>query len=372
MTTDRCGIYVHIPFCNRKCNYCDFCSYPICEADDIQAYIAALVKEMQKYNRHEKIHADTLYFGGGTPSLLSVSQLENILTSLASVFDFSEELEFTLEANPGTLTEEKALGYKSLGVNRISLGLQSIHENEMKILGRVHSFSEFLNSYGILRKVGFNNIGVDLMYGIPEQTVLSFRETLRNVADLNPEHISVYGLIIEEGTPFYTIRDKLALPDEDTECDMYYMACDALSERGYKHYEISNYAKAGYESKHNLKYWRGEKYIGIGAAAYSYFEGARYGNIRNLAEYLKGADIDSYERIDLSAERYEYAMMRLRLSEGFPLADYERRFGISFLDGRIEKLLDYCRAGLMTLSGGHIALTERGFYVSNAILSEIL
>ena len=372
MTTDKIGVYVHIPFCIRKCNYCDFCSYPDKYETVADAYIERLLSEAQEYKKLGKISADTLYFGGGTPSLLSPLSLEKILSGLSSVFDFSPDTEFTLEANPGTVTRDKLRDYKSLGVNRISIGLQSIHDNELKKLGRIHSYAEFYDCYNMLRALGYDNLSVDLMYGIPEQTTESFDKTLSAITELSPEHISAYGLILEEETPFYKMRDSLAIPDEDTECDMYRMACERLARSGYGHYEISNYAKPGRESRHNLKYWLGEEFIGLGAAAYSYLDGARFGNVRSLDGYMSGAPRENTERESIEDKRFEYAMMRLRLARGIDLREYEARFGTPFLEGREEKINKYVAHGLMTLGDGSLAFTERGFYLSNTVMADIL
>ena len=372
MTTDKRGLYVHVPFCKAKCNYCDFCSYPALYESRADKYIDRLISEAWEYSRDRRIQVDTVYFGGGTPSLLEPEQLGRLLLSLGEIFDIDREAEITLEANPGTLTEQKLRGYKELGINRISLGLQTIHENELKILGRIHTFSDFLDSYKMLRDLGFNNISIDLMYGIPEQTQASFEKTLDAAIALRPEHISAYGLIVEEGTPFYGMRDKLPLPTEDEECEMYAMAAERLRDSGYAHYEISNYARSGFESRHNLKYWRAEEYIGLGAAAYSYFEGYRYGNVRSLDGYMSGEPRGDVEHIDREGEMLEYAMMRLRLAEGISLGEYESRFGIPFTEGREEKLARYRDLGLITENCGRLSFTERGFYLSNAVMADIL
>ncbi len=365
------GLYLHIPFCLRKCNYCDFCSVP--EKGVADAYIDCLLSEAEGYKRYGKIPIDTVYFGGGTPSLLIRSQLERIMSGLSSVFSLSPDCEITLEVNPGTADGEKLSAYRSLGVNRLSIGLQSIHENELKFLGRIHDFPRFLDTYNSARNAGFDNISVDVMYGIPYQTTASFEQTLRAVIDLVPQHISAYGLIIEEGTPFFSERDKLPLPDEDAECDMYYLADRLLCENGYSHYEVSNYSKLGRESRHNLKYWRDMEYIGLGVSAYSYFKGVRYGNTRSLSDYLsgKGKRADEISLSDADV-RYEYAMMRLRLSEGISLGEYERLFGVSFLEGRESLISDYIGKGLMRLDGGRLSFTVRGFYVSNSLLVNLL
>lgn len=372
MATDGCGLYVHIPFCKRKCAYCDFCSYEGLKNEVIGEYIAALLAEAKQYSRDKRIQIDTLYFGGGTPSLLAPHELSRILDGLSLVFDLSHLAELTLEANPGTLDREKLVSYRSLGVNRLSIGLQSIHDNELKILGRIHNYAEFLDSYRLARSSGFDNVSVDVMYGIPEQTCESFCSTLDALTDLSPEHISAYGLIVEEGTPFYGLRDSLPLPGEDAELEMYYSACEKLAAAGYTHYEISNYAKPGRESQHNLKYWRDREYIGLGAAAYSYFGGERYGNVRSLDGYLSGASRENTERVSFEDEMFEYAMMHLRLAEGISLLDYEARFGRSFLADRMPQLRRFSDMGLLSVTNERVTLTERGFYLSNTIMSEIL
>ncbi len=367
MTIKPRGLYIHIPFCVRKCGYCDFCSVPPADGM-IDGYIDRLRSEISAYRREDRIAIDTVYVGGGTPSLLTPKDMGEILDSVRRAFDISALTELTVEVNPGTLTREKALAYRQLGVNRISMGLQSIHDNELKSLGRIHSYNDFLDSYRLLRDVGFDNINLDLMYGIPNQTAESFVKTLRTVTSLSPEHISVYGLIIEDGTRFCEMRDSLILPDEDTECEMYYNACDILRASGYSHYEISNYARPGYESRHNLKYWRADEYIGVGAAAYSYFEGMRYGNTRSIDR----SEVEYSEALTATDAMYEYAMMRLRLSEGISLSDYRARFGVDFLSFRAGIVDEYVAHGLMKLDGDRLALTERGFYVSNSILVNIL
>ena len=368
------GLYVHIPFCVRKCNYCDFCSYSISDVGlgAESAYVDALIEEIASYKREEPISVDTVFFGGGTPSLLSVSSFEKILSAIRQAFAIDCDAEITIEANPGTLTEEKLRAYKSAGVNRLSIGLQSIHENELKKLGRIHNYADFLEGYALARKVGFENISVDLMYGIPEQTVESFEKTLDEVIALSPEHISAYGLIVEEGTPFFDNQESLSLPDEDTECDMYELACKKLSLAGYMHYEISNYARAERQSRHNLHYWRSDEYVGVGVSAHSYFEGCRFSNSRDFAKYAESFKSVASVHSSPSDTAFEYAMLALRLSEGLSLAEYEVRFLHSFTEGKEEKIRRYISLGYMKLSDGRLSLTERGFYVSLAILSDLL
>lgn len=372
MTTDRLGIYVHIPYCVRKCNYCDFCSLPKGKLGVPDEYVARVCDEISSYAGREERDVDTVYFGGGTPSLLTPEQVGKIMNVIHSVFKISPFAEITFEANPGTLTREKAEGFYGLGFNRVSVGLQSIHEIEMKKLGRIHTYDDFLSSYRMLREVGFDNISVDLMYGIPYQTMDSFAETVRSVIALSPEHISSYGLMIEEGTPFYDERDSLPIPSLDDECDMYDIAGRLLIEAGYEHYEISNYAKPTYRSRHNSLYWNLGDYIGFGAAAHSFYDGARYCNPDDVDEYLSSeAKVNRSQESDTDIA-YEYAMLKLRTKDGFSLSEYESRFGVSFIAGK-ESILDKLeREGLITLSNGIIALTERGFYLSNSILVEIL
>lgn len=373
MTTDPIGLYVHVPFCVKKCSYCDFCSFPIGEIKGKDKYIDALCSEIRSYG-HRGLSLDSIFFGGGTPSLLCGDDFRKITCAIRESFELCDGLEFTIEANPKTLTEENLREYISCGVNRVSIGLQTIHENELKKLGRIHSFEDFINTYALVRKLGIKNVSVDLMYGIPDQKDRTFMETLERVVALDPTHISVYGLIVEEGTPISEMISELDLPTEDEECDMYSLACDLLKKHGYNHYEIANYAKDGYQCKHNLKYWMDKEYIGVGVSAYSYFDGGRYGNSRNFAQYLSDYSKcrTDTESIDDESEKFEYAMLRLRLSEGFSLDDYTARFSESFLSGR-EVLVDrLCREELMRIVNRRISLTEKGFYVSNSILAELL
>ncbi len=374
MTTEPLGIYVHVPYCVRKCNYCDFCSRGIGTASVEDRYIDRLISEIESYSEHGKLPVDTIYFGGGTPSLLSAHQLERVVSALNLTFNVEKNVEFTLEANPGTVDEAKLRDFRSLGVNRLSLGVQSVNAEELSSLGRIHTPEDFIRSFSTARECGFDNVSVDLMYGIPNMTRASLRRTLDTVLDLCPEHISLYGLIIEEGTPFYEIQDTLPLPSVDEECDMYYDAASLLSLHGYSHYEISNYARTGYESRHNLKYWRLSEYVGFGASAASYFGGRRYVNTRSMREYISSARL-KYETEEILTPEdmaYEYVMLGLRLREGISLDSYRRLFGRDFLDGRRGVIDRLVKEGLAELSTERFALTERGFYVSNSVLAEIL
>ena len=372
MTTDKVGLYVHIPFCVQKCNYCDFCSFSRKDEHARREYIQSLISEILSY-KGEAITVDTVFFGGGTPSLLSRNEFSCVADAIHEAFTITPDAEFSVEANPKTLTKEKLECYTSHGVNRISIGLQSIHENEMKMLGRIHNFADFLESYRLVRDSGITNVNVDLMYGIPEQTMDSFAATFERVISLEPEHISLYGLIIEEGTPFYENRALLKLPSEDEECDMYYMAAKHLCRAGFSHYEISNYAKDGYRCKHNLKYWRGERYIGVGVSAHSCYDNKRFCHTDNIDQYLDDVN-KKYDVTPLTPDvlSYEYVMLGMRLKEGISLREYSIRFGQDFLNGRARTVDRLIRAGLMIRLGDRLSLTERGFYVSNSILTELL
>ncbi len=370
MRTDKpIGLYVHIPFCIKKCNYCDFASFSL--SNDIkERYIDALCREASFY-KDRNLHVDTVFFGGGTPSLLEPCQLERIMAALRSAFFIEQWAEISAEVNPATLTDKKADAFLSAGFNRFSIGVQSICENELKILGRIHNFEDFYSTYKMLRSHGAGNIGVDLMFGIPEQTMQSFTNTLDKIVSLSPEHISVYGLMIEEGTPFFGLKDILPLPDEDAEREMYFAAAQKLADAGYSHYEISNFARPGYESRHNLKYWNLNEYLGLGLAAHSYLDREHFSNPDAIEDYLLGKTLPR-ELTSSSDERFEYAMLRLRTKDGIDLSEYRRRFDEDFLVERDEKISFYEKHGFIKKRDGKIALTEEGFYVSNSILSDLL
>ena len=371
MRADGIGLYIHLPFCVRKCAYCDFCSFAGVDGSIISEYADALASEILSY-RERGFKVDTVFFGGGTPSLLSPEDFRKIMRAVRESFSLSDEAEITLEANPKTLDRNKLEAFVASGVNRISLGLQSIHENELKTLGRIHSYSEFLETYRLCREAGIDNVNVDLMYGLPGQTVESFKETLRAVIDLSPEHISVYGLILEEGTPLYEKQSTLSFPSEDCEYEMYLLADRLLSRAGYSHYEISNYSRAGKESRHNLKYWRCEEYIGVGVSAHSYLDGYRFGRTQSLTEYLRGnREYLNKEYIDRDGEALEKIMLGLRLREGISLKEYEDLFGFDLTEKYREKLITFEKMGYARILSGRLSLTAEGFYVSNYIINEL-
>ena len=315
---------------------------------------------------------DTVYFGGGTPTLLPARSMALLTDAIQKHFHVAHRAEITCECNPATADAEKLRSFRSLGINRLSIGLQSAHDHELALLGRAHSFSDFCRTYSDARRAGFENISVDLMYGIPDQTLESFDASLAAVLALCPEHLSSYGLKIEEGTRFASLRDSLRLPDEDTEFAMYKALSDRASDGGIRQYEISNFARPGMESRHNLRYWRGEEYVGFGPAAYSYFGGERFGNSRDLAAFLRGEDITAErEHLTDCDEKEEYVMLRLRLCEGLSLSEYRNRFGSDFLLEH-PTVRRYLAAGFLSLTEDRLAFTTQGFFVSNSILSELI
>lgn len=367
------GIYLHIPFCLKKCLYCDFCSFPGSDASLMQAYTAELCRRLNDAAPScTDCRVDTLYFGGGTPTLLPLACWEQLFRCLSDCFDLSPSCEITCECNPATADRAYLHTLRDLGINRLSVGLQSVDNAELAHLGRCHSVADFFTLFSDARAVGFRNIGADLMYGIPQQTLRSFRHSLTVLAELSPEHISTYGLKIEEGTPFAAQRNHLVLPDEDIEYAMYCACTEVLGSHGYRKYEISNFAREGKESRHNLRYWLGQDYLGFGVAAHSCFRGVRFGNSRNLSAFLAGKDITE-ERIVLSAQdrKDEYLMLRLRLTDGIDEEEFRRLFGKTPEDYH-PPLAQWLRGGLMKRENGHICLTDNGFFVSNAILSDLI
>ena len=380
------GIYIHIPFCKSKCHYCDFCSSP---SNDVvkERYVSALKKEISSFVTVNalKNHAVTsIFFGGGTPTQLPAYALPEILETVFCHYCVSNDAEITVECNPGTVSYEDLQVLRSSGFNRLSLGLQSANDNELKVLGRIHSFRDFDVTYYNARKVGFDNINLDLMYGIPYQTQESFANTLHTVAKYEPEHISSYALKIESGTLFYKERDKLILPDEDCEYNMYKSGIEILNSLGYKHYEISNFAQKGYESRHNLKYWNCDDYVGFGISSHSCLGTCRYKVTSSLSEYLRYFEnsehnnASPYFSLDetLSKEEFaeEYIMMRMRLYDGISINDYFERFGNGFEEKYLKKMMPFINSGHIIYSenGKNVRFSDDGMYVSSYILSEIL
>ena len=378
------SIYIHIPFCVRKCLYCDFLSAP---ADTMaqEKYLHALIREIEREaGQYADYEVQTVFIGGGTPSVIPATWMEKILQTVYSRFQLAKDAEITIEVNPGTVDMEKLTAYHEMGINRLSIGLQSADNEELKQLGRIHSFEDFLQTYEYVIKSGFNNVNVDLMSAIPLQTVESYQNTLEKVLSLEPAptHISAYSLIIEEGTFFY--ENTPVLPDEDTDRELYKITNDILRKNGYHRYEISNYAKEGYECRHNKVYWKRGDYVGFGIGAASLVENRRFSNIRDREQYAEcmegaGNAIKEQEEI-LSADEQmeEYMFLGLRLTQGVSKEAFQRTFGRELDEvypGLVKRLEEQ---GLMTCkkSAGnqetYLALTEYGLDVSNVVMAEFL
>ena len=360
------GIYIHIPFCVCKCKYCDFLSGPA--GMDVQKkYVEMLLEEIEQYKEVLKNNCtDTIFLGGGTPSILGGEDIVRIMEKLYAAGNISETAEISSEANPGTVTEEKLLLWKKAGMNRISFGLQSADNEELKCLGRIHTWEEFKENFHLARKCGFENINVDLMSALPGQTVKTWKETMKKVVSLKPEHISAYSLIIEEGTPFYALYadHPELLPTEEEEREMYYETKAFFASKGYERYEISNYAKPGYECRHNLSYWERVDYLGLGLGAASLLGNVRKSNQTELSEYLKGNYKGEEERLSEVNAMEEYFFLGLREMKGVDWTPYQVQY-----EKTVQKLVT---EGLIEQEGDYIRLTELGIDVSNYVLAEFL
>lgn len=382
------SIYIHIPFCVRKCLYCDFLSAPV-SGETMEAYASCLCREIEAAGKlYPDYEVRTVFFGGGTPSILKKERICQIMEVLRRAFSLAEDAEITIEVNPGTVDADKLAAYYAAGINRLSIGVQSLQENELKALGRIHSIKEFFQTYSMAIKSGFNNINVDLMSAIPEQTLESCQDTLRQLLSLDrpPSHISAYSLIIEEGTPFY--ENTPVLPDEEMDRLFYKITNDILKAAGYHRYEISNYAREGCECRHNRVYWERGEYLGFGIGAASLMQETRFSNIRDLQTYLKllsgeAADgpstgqLTEHLRQEVShlterEQMEEFMFLGLRLTEGVSKKRFFKTFGKKFTDvypGISEKLI---REGLLVQEGDRLKLTELGLDVSNRVMAEFL
>ena len=369
------ALYIHVPFCKQKCFYCDFPSYA--RKDDLMSdYIEALLIELKEKIKAYKVRS--LFIGGGTPSYLNEENLRKLMKVMKNI-NFIEDAEKTIECNPGTVSEEKFNIMKEGGINRLSFGLQTTKNNLLKGIGRIHTFEAFKDNYNLARSVGFNNINIDMMFGLPNQSVKDWTDSLEEVAKLNPEHISAYSLIIEEGTPFYKLynEDKLKLPSEEEEREMYKKCKDILIENGYHQYEISNYAKEGKECLHNEVYWMCDEYIGVGASSSSYIDGKRIKNIDDLREYIKRIGISESivdeEIINTKNDDIEeFMFMGLRMNCGIKEEEFKRRFHTDIdnvykdvIEGNINK-------GLLERKRGRIYLTDKGIELSNMVMSDMI
>lgn len=403
-------LYIHIPFCMKKCAYCDFLSASA-GMEEKRAYFDALIREIRNCGDFSNYTVVSVFFGGGTPSVFSGEWIASVMDEIKKHFTLKNDAEITIEANPGTVDREKLSYYRKAGINRISFGCQSADDTELKKLGRIHTWAEFLESYKMARDAGFDNINVDLMSALPGQNAASWEHTLEKVTALGPEHISAYSLIIEEGTPFYEMQDQLELPDEETERLMYERTAEILREYGYEQYEISNYGRPGYACRHNIGYWTGRQYLGLGLGASSLIDNCRFCNTNHMETYLTqmagkdsrhscmhenemtasfenpAADAqinhilqdvnvtgirEEIQKLSEQDRMEEFMILGLRLTQGVSEADFERLFHIKIDQVYGEILKKYCSAGFLKRERGRIFFTREGISVSNTILSEML
>ena len=372
------GLYIHVPFCRSKCQYCDF--YSLATKDDkvLDGYLDAICDHIKEAGELAPNHrVDTVYFGGGTPTFFGADGMAVILTTIRRNFDVATDAEITFEANPDSVSDRLLHRLRAEGFNRVSLGIQSDDEEMLKRLGRPHTYAQAVTAYHRIRKAGFRNVSIDLMYGLPGQDVYDWQQTLDNVLRLMPEHVSCYALKVEEGTPFAQMADALNLPDDETVADMYLAAVETLRGRGYKQYEISNFCRKGQISKHNMKYWTGGEYLGFGPAASSDFSGKRFTLKRDLQAYITGIRdggniMEEMEEIPMRERAGEYLMLRLRTSLGIDQEEYEKLFLLPFAP--LEEVLEQRRRSFHATQtdSGRWVLTPKGFLVSNDITTDLL
>ena len=371
------SVYIHIPFCATKCYYCAFNTYTFHNAQ-AEAYLQALRTEMELY-ASETDSLQTIFIGGGTPSILSADALAQLFADIHSIFTISPEAEITVECNPGTVDPEKLSVMRNSGINRLSFGLQAMQDETLKQLGRIHTVPEFLHSYHLTREHGFDNVNIDLIFALPEQSMEAWHHTLNAVISLEPEHISAYNLVMEEATPFYEQwqAGKLHLPSEDTEADMFQYTIETLTTHGYTHYEICNFAKPKHFAKHNLVYWNNQACIGLGVGACGYVNGVRYTNIRGIAPYIDALrqhnkPISETEHLTGHAEKAETLMLALRKREGISLEGYQNRFGEEIEDAFGEILNKWDDLHLLEQTGTHLRFTDRGLFLANEVFVELI
>ncbi|MBO4678030.1 MAG: oxygen-independent coproporphyrinogen III oxidase [Lachnospiraceae bacterium] len=369
---EKAEIYVHIPFCVKKCDYCDFVSFA-CGKDVQEDYFKALLSQIESMKETVgSVPIVSCFFGGGTPTVPDERLLISVLCKLKETFNFTPDAEITIEANPNSASREKLRAYRDAGVNRLSIGLQSTDNGELKCLSRLHTYEEFLKTFKDAREAGFDNINVDIMSALPGQTMESFEKTLERVCALNPEHISAYSLIIEEGTPFFDrYKDGKGLPDEDTEREMYYLTKRFLHEHGYERYEISNYSKPGYECKHNLGYWERVPYYGFGIAAASFYGGKRFQMHNDLKRFIKGDYEAQIETLSRDEEMSEFMFLGLRLTKGVSAQEFYEKFGVNIDEVYGAELSKLKAEGLIN-TGERISLTDKGMDVANYCMSEFI
>lgn len=376
---DNIGLYIHIPFCRQKCLYCDFPSFAGKEGM-MQAYVDALTAEIKSRRKeYPKKKVVSVFFGGGTPTALEIPMLEQLMQAVWENWDIAEDAEITTEANPGTLDRKMVNALKKMGFNRLSMGVQAWQNRLLKELGRIHTIEGFLENYQAVREAGFENVNVDLMFALPHQTMADWQETVKNITALQPEHISAYSLIIEEGTPFFDRYEKglLEPASEELDREMYHWAVDYLAEMGYEQYEISNFAKKGRQSRHNRIYWQAEEYLGMGLGSHSYMEGTRFHNRYDLQGYIaaKGDVSLLKEEVEVIMETdalAEFMFLGLRLTEGVSFDRFRTRFGRELYEiygTQVRELID---VGLLAEDATGIRLTRRGIDVSNVVFEKFL
>lgn len=379
-------LYIHIPFCVKKCDYCDFLSFSADEQTQ-RAYVAALQKELAFYGaKYKDRRITTIFIGGGTPSWLKEDYMQAVMETVYHYFSVEQDAEITIECNPGTITEHKFEVYRRIGINRLSIGLQSVHNEELKILGRIHTFEQFLKTYDMARKHGFSNINIDLMSSLPGQTPEIFCDSLYQVLKLKPEHISAYSLIIEKGTPFYelyrfdAVRQEAgmqteSLPTEEEEYQTTKMTQHILKEAGYHWYEVSNFAKPGYECRHNIGYWKRVDYLGVGLGASSLIDNVRYSNTRDLYTYLSvPADSlhEAAEQITRNGQMEEFMFLGLRMRDGFYRDEFTQAFGIPIEAVYGDALNHLQQEELLLKREGRIYLTDKGMDLNNYVVAQFM
>lgn len=376
---EKLGLYIHIPFCEKKCYYCDFTSI-IGDSEIIKRYIESLLKEIKSYKNYSDLYEiDTIFIGGGTPSAIDGDFISEILKTIKDIFKLDNDCEISIEVNPGTINPDKALIYKKAGINRISLGIQSMNDKELSLLGRIHKSKEVVDSIKMIKQAGINNINGDLMFGLPYQNTESFVDNLKELLKLDLTHISMYGLIIEEGTlmNYWYRKGLINLPDEDEERRMYHLGRRILSENCFNQYEISNFSIDGYECRHNIGYWKLKPYLGFGLSAHSNIDKKRYWNHKSFKEYFKALDdnklpIAGYEDIDRNLEIGEYMILGLRMTSGINKTEFLKKFNVDIYSLFSKQIQKNINKGLLVDNIESIYLTEKGLDLSNQVEIDFL
>ncbi len=373
----KLGIYIHIPFCTKKCGYCDFYSVKWNEIQEYQ-YIQSAINEIKGYSAlSRKFVVDSIYIGGGTPSIISPKNLEGIISTIKKIFTVEEDSEISMEANPNSLNAQNLAAYKEIGINRLSIGIQSLNDDILKNLGRIHSSEEALQAIDLAKSIGFDNINADVMFNIPGQTIDDINRTINQLIEKDIKHISFYSLKLEQGTPMYTLEKNkdIIMPEEDLEREMYYAGRNIMEKHNLLQYEISNFAVKGYECRHNLKYWNQEEYIGIGPSAHSFLGSMRYSNPSNIIECTLNSEEDVFERnvqefMNKNDLIFEYIMLRLRLTEGLIFADFTNKFSVDFKEKYAEQIKYLKENNLIEIDDDSVHLTKRGMDISNYVFEQ--